>query len=428
MFKNLKETGLTEAIQFSIVFLLIYYLKANGFPSLLLFFVTSVFNLILLNFFNEKKAFRKSISSALFVLFISLPFASRGSSLNNAIFIFSLTISLFLIIRNQRENLFISLLPVFAVWSFVGNWEFPSTFSPFVIYGVKELSFVSSALMLMSLSVENSKALILLFLAATLLVAPFLRGYLLSELALFRNLFTETFNLNMVITTIAQALLFSTLILSILRKRENADRLIIRSLILIAPLLTLFAVARHFINPDLPLPFTPVKIIAAFCFTASLYGLTFFKPYQEFKPILFLLLPFLVARMIAPSEANYFYYHKENYFSYSIGAEHLGPWYLLWFAFVSIFINFRQWLAFALFLVSLFFLREIYFTRLFHFISTAPIEFFKDLGAEGVSWVRKPVIASEPYIAFIAGLIILSVLLTKLFLKRSNDERTSIAS
>lgn len=427
MLKKLEDSGLIETILFSFIFALVYYLKANGLPSLLLFFITFIINLILQKVFKEKNAFRNSIFSALFILFISLPFASRASSLNNAIFIFSFTISLLLIIKNSKENLFFSFLPVFAVWSFVGNWEFPSSFSPFVVYGLKELPFVSSALILFSLGIKNSKMVVTLVLTAILLVLPSIKSYFNSELALFNNLLSGISNLKIVIAIIVQALLLSPLIFRITRYEENADRIIVRSIILIAPLITLFAVAKHFIDPGLPLPFMPIKILAAFCYTASIYGLTFLKPYQEFKPMLFLLLPFFFARMVAPSEANYFYYHKETYFSYSIGAEHLGPWYLLWFVFVSAFVNFGQWQAFLLFLISLVFLKEIYFTRLYHFISTAPVEFFKDLGAEGVSWVRKPVISGEPYIALISGLIILTGLLTRLLLKRFKGGKTKIA-
>lgn len=406
---RLASESLISSFFLSASVLLAYFLKANGTSSFLLLFALAVFGLLLKFLLRKDIDYSSILISSLFFFFLSLPLASRGPSLNNLLFVFSFSpFVLSLINRDEKSTPAVLYLgAVFATWSFVGNWEFPSVFSPFATYGVRELPFVSALLIQISNRLKDIRKRLFLLLVAVFSALPALPFLIRSEVNMLLN---QHLSINLLLPVLSfAATAYAFWMISGQSKSENSEALF-RTFLLVPPLLTTFALLSHAKGSSLPLPFDLKTIVSAAGLSFCLFISSFARNAYEKNLNLFLLVSILFfLRLFAPAELNIYRYHQVEYSNYSLGIEHFGPWFFLW---MTVILSSLKGLSFssivALFASSLF-ATKLYFTRLYHFSSAAPIEFFKDLGSEGVSWIRKPVFAQEPYYALLILFIIFAV-------------------
>jgi hypothetical protein len=311
-------TILFQPIALSLSFLLIYYLRSNGFPAVCLAVLAAFAGL----FFKEiRKTFINYFLTVLFIFSVSYPFANRGPSLGNFLFLISFAPLLVVLSekgKNQTSKLILCWLPIFTSWLFASNWEFPSTFSPIVVYGEREIGFIAAAF----------------FLAAIL--APYKRKkFLLSLISLPMLVLSSSFilndlkDVNSFFQTISWVNFFSAAILAIfliyfflneqLLRPVGAGGELAASLILTAPLLILYGLLGHLWQSFLPLPFDLTKILAASMFAVCGYLLLRLNPLLSIKrSSMFFVIPAFL-RLFLPAEANFFYYHEQRYFYYSSG-------------------------------------------------------------------------------------------------------------
>lgn len=410
MKNKLKTSGLFGSFLLSLILTLTYELKSNGYPSLLVFLSTLLLIFIFSKLTREKNGLVISVGGSVFLLFLSFPFASRGPSLSNAVFLISISVPLAFFLSGEEEKraTLFSFSAVFGIWALVGNWEFPSTFYPFVLYGWREIAFLSASFWLASFFAKKKELKLLLVIVSFLFIIFGLKIYFSME-ATALKFFSETLNLknfiSVIILSMASYLFFSGLL-----SKENLSPFVFYRTVIFSPVfLTLYVLFGHLYSPRLPLPFNARNIFLAFGLIFALY-LASFLNLRVLSKTAILGFPVLIfARFFAPAEANWFYFHGERYFAYSFGYEHFGPWFFLWLFLVAYYYNMKNLYLPALLSLSAIFSFFLYFTRAYNFLNFLPVEFFKDLGAEGVSWVKKPVLPGEPYLILVLTFIIISI-------------------
>lgn len=384
-----------------------YYLKSNGFPSVLVFLSVAVSGWLYGVLSGKKVESTDLLFSALFFFYLSLPLASRGPSLNNLLFILSFSALLSRLLEDaERQNLPVVafLAPVFSVWAVVGNWEFPSVFSPFAVYGKRELAFLSAATVLAAGRAASTKVRLGAMISSLALLTPAAELYLRSEILAFQ----ELENINVGVATAVLALSVSSVLfwLKIGTSSERRATVLFKTLTLTPVVITAFSWLHHAFVPRLPLPFDGATMAFALMFSLSLYLLGFNALTHSSRPFFYFTAAFFLVRLFAPAELNIYDHGGIRYGNYSFGFEHLGPLFFVWlFALLGSSEAAKRFALPAL-LASALLITRVYFTRLYHFSKAAPVEFFKDLGSEGVSWIRKPVVPAEPYYAFLVAVII----------------------
>lgn len=400
---------LLNSAALSLFLILAYYLRSNGFSAVLLALIFLLITAALKHVLRLN--YWQIALQTLFIYGVSVSFANRGPSVGDGLFLISFAPFAASLVERGRKKLSASLIylvPAFITWTFAANWEFPSTFSPFVIFGVRETGFAAAALFLSAAFSESKRSKVFLSFTGLILLAfawPVVRADFEATLSFIKAARWLIF----MPSALLAVLLWLFFAVETAGTSERDRDGLAAALTLTAPLITLYGFFSHFLRPLLPLPFDPALMLNALAFSASCYLILRLKPDLAFS---YSVLPFLalfLLRLLFPAEANYFYYHEQRYFYYSLGWEHFGPWFFAWLYFVVFglsSVNVPVWLS--VLLAGMFSL-PFYFSRLFHFSGIAPVEFFKDLGAEGVSWVREPIFKYEPYLFFAALCIIIFV-------------------
>ena len=400
---------LSSAAALSLFLILAYYLRANGFPAVILALIVLSLSLSLKHFLRLE--YWQIVLQALIIYSLSVSFANRGPSVGNGLFLVSFVPFVASLFERSEKRLSVSFLylaPVFVTWALAANWEFPSTFSPFVVFGIRESGFAAAAFLLSAVhsGSKNAKAFlitigfILLALALPLIRTDFETAASYSRIAEWRLFMSSA---------LLAALAWIIFVFETAGASEESKDGLAAALILTAPLITLYGFLTHFFRPLLPLPFNTPAMLYALALSAFCYLILRLKPDLAFTYCAFPFLTVFLLRLFFPAEGNHFYYHEQHYFYYSLGWEHFGPWFFAWLYFLVIGLRSVNLPILLAVLLSGAFSLPLYFSRLFHFSGIAPVEFFKDLGAEGVSWVRKPVFEFEPYLFFAALCIIIFI-------------------
>jgi hypothetical protein len=403
---------LFSAFIFSGILILTYYLRSNGFRSAVI--ALSVYLILLFAYLVGLKI--RAIDLILgpaFIGVLSLPYASRGPSFADSLFILSFAApihSLLFSINRNRENrravtgyTLLSFLAPLSVWCFSANWEFPSTFSPFLIYGAKEIPWIAASVILAFLFFRFERKRYNALLVSLSLNILFLILIERLDSRVLRDMFP--FGLENSIFLLVSFGIFFLIFLERLNsyiEKSKADEGLkldaARFVILIPVFITLIFVFSYNLRSSLPIPFSTVKISAALVFAVCSYGLTLlnWKVKGLNYPLVFILLVLFILRLFLPAESNNINHFGEVYSFYSLGFEHLGIWAVFLILFIALFLKFDQKVLSSVFLLgSSLSLIELYYSRLYHFITWIPVQVFKDLGAEGVSWVRKAIYSGE---------------------------------
>lgn len=368
--------------------LLTYFSRAAGFPSSLLVLIAGLWTLIA----SRRRALNiQDIASGVALglsLFLYLEtFKNRGPSFTDAVFIFSMMpffVSLFR--RGSFEQHLFALGAVLIAWAYVSGWEFPSTFSPFVLYGGVELLQLPFLLVLSYMIARKSTpgtgravgtilagAGLLVFEAGGMNPAAFSFGYT------------------------AAALLAGLFLVVLWRWSPGVDVRTLAVSVSSVPLLFLvISLTQHVFPGFLPLPFDARVVAAAtvlFVFYVWLAGVQIvLKPSS-------LVLAAVIAGFLSmfPYEINRLYHIGSYYEVVSHGYEFLGTYLVAWLiVMLASADNLPVWQRIASSVAGLYAGWKLFYARLFHHFSEVPYSFFKDLGTPDASWVRIP---AFPYLA-----------------------------
>lgn len=409
---NVIKREVFSAFLFSGLLILIYYLRSNGFKSAVI--VLSVYLFLLFAYLSGFKVGKKDlILGPMLIGTVSLPYASRGPSFTDSLFILSFSAPIYAILSSAvkyREKkkaiagyILLSLLAPISVWGFSANWEYPSTFSPFLIYGVKEVPWIVAAIIFALIFFPFKSKKDNLFLASLVFSIIFLILINRLDSKVLTDVFPFGFK-NSIFMLIFLDILFFLFLESLRSYSAKFKEGIIPELtlarfnILIPVLITLIFIFLYNLRSFLPIPFSTVKILSATVFAVCSFGVLLLKwRVKNLNYSLVFIFVFLfILRLALPVESNNINYIGETYSFYSMGYEHLGIWAVFLILLLIQFLKSDQKILSSIFLVGCALsLTELYYSRLYHIITWIPIQVFKDLGTEGVSWVRKPICPSE---------------------------------
>ncbi len=434
-------SNLLIALLLSVAFTFTYSLRSNSYPASFIAFFTFIFLVILLPL--KKSAILHPAVSLFFTLFVYL-FAytsgPRTPSFTDFLFFFSFSpffykLVSFILSKNTNlksflGNLLISILPVFPVWAFAANSEFPPTLSPLVLNGMREAGWILSvvffsigiALMKHSHSEEKAGRKALLkqkaFMLLTLLVIVFFLiydvysahstvSYLTANLL---KTFTGLSVLAGVIFSVGFSLLADQTAIDIQKERNFGF------LFLVPPVFITLGYLSKYVYTGQALPFnlTDMVLVILFSFAGWAAYERLLQRNAQAEAMLPFILPLAVLffiRLFLFAEMNDYYHNARHYSFVSKGYEHLGPWfYLIMLLLIAMLGRSYGYLEFLL--LSVFSISSIpfYYERLYHYVNVIPVSAFRDLGAEGVSWIRKPIITLEPYLIAVFSVIIFTLL------------------
>lgn len=303
----------------SLVLIFGYALRYYGVPAWLMVAGTGIVGI--LTFFKKKKTFEALsfllgfFSGIAFYLFFYYVYA-RGPSFANAVFILSFTgIYLFLWLAfytRDFQRAIPMLAPIFVTWAFVANWEFPSTFSPFLLYGhveIYKLLFPLS-LTLLILLVDSEKRISEFSFFAGFLVAAFF-GFLEKGVKTFDR---YDYAIILLLFTIFSVLFF----LSLLKKPTGEKSSVVFTTIgftLIPAIISFFSLFQSFFGVYLPLPFEKEGTIGAvtlLILSIAALSVAVYKDVEEhFENQMLFVIPVasvFLASLFVPFEKNIFIY------------------------------------------------------------------------------------------------------------------------
>lgn len=439
-------TVLKQIIQLSIsaAIMLVfgYALRSNGIPAWIMLFSTGIIGVLI--FLREIKHFKSLnffigvFSGLSFYLFFYYVYA-RGLSFTNALFVFSF-VGIFCFAWKVFENRNTSeamplLAPFFVTWAFVANWEFPSTFSPFLLYGHVEIFKVFFPLLIAAIVILSEKKEIVLDFY-------FFLGFLVASLSgMFEKTGLQAFDRYEHLAILVLFSIFSIIFFLSLtgrQKEKNNMIFIIFGVMLIPALITAFSFLQSYFGVFLPLPFDKRGLTGAlmlFLLSGMILFLLFFKDAEadvkSSKSRHIALIPLLLIfhlLLFIPFEKNTFIYDGYRKSFFSSGWQFMGPYLFLWLTILFLRLRMRknQLFVFSYTTLSALSIYYLWNVRLFHFFSNVPHEVFKELGSPYASWLRVPVFDS---FNLIFVFLVSSVLLFEFFLimiRRESGESNAI--
>lgn len=433
--------NLLIALLFSVAFTFTYSLRSNSYPASFIALFTFFFMVILLPL-KKTASIHPSVPlfSTLFVYLFAYTSGPRTPSFADFLFFFSFSpffyqLFIYFLFGNRNpqnfiRNCLISLLPVFPVWAFAANSEFPPTLSPLVLNGMREAGWILSvvffsigiALMTHSHSEEKTRRKTLLkqkaFMLLTLLLVVFFLIY--DVYSAHSTVSYLTANLLKTLTglSVLAGIIFSVgfSLIADQTATETQKERNFGFLFLIPPVFITLGYLSKFVYTGPALPFSLTEMILVILF--SFAGWAAYERLLQRNTQALALLPFLLPlavlfflRLFLFAEMNDYYHNAKHYSFVSAGYEHLGPWFYLIMLLIIAMLG-RSYGYVEFLLLSVFSISSIpfYYERLYHYVNVIPVSAFRDLGAEGVSWIRKPIIALEPYLTAVFSVIIFTLL------------------